>query len=158
MLLAGRWQSPDPEEALGQFEGFASAAGPRTAYLDLLADRPELLANLVRLCARGELLTELLVSQPELLNGLASPETFAAHKGERQFRAELAPVLAPRLGAGERRDRLRRLKPAQELGIIWRMLLGVTAAERLSLEMTAPAPAALAAAWTLALDETAAGW
>ncbi len=130
MLLDALWQSPDPDEALGQFERFVSAAGPRTAYLDLLADRPELLANLVRLCARGELLTELLVSQPELLNGLASPETFAAHKGERQFRAELAPALAPRLEAGERRDRLRRLKQAQELGIIWRMLLGVTAAER----------------------------
>jgi len=158
MLLDALWQSPDPDEALGQFERFVSAAGPRTAYLDLLADRPELLANLVRLCARGELLTELLVSQPELLNGLASPETFAAHKGERQFRAELAPVLAPRLEAGERRDRLRRLKQAQELGIIWRMLLGVTAAERFSLEMTALAEAALAVAWTLALDETAAGW
>ena len=51
---------------------------------------------------------------------------FAAHKGERQFRAELAPVLALRLAAAERRDRLRRLKQAQELGIIWRMLLGVT--------------------------------
>ena len=158
LLLDALWQSPDPDEALGQFERFVSAAGPRTAYLDLLADRPELLANLVRLCARGELLTELLVSQPELLNGLASPETFAAHKGERQFRAELAPVLAPRLEAAERRDRLRRLKQAQELGIIWRMLLGVTDAERFSLEMTALAEAALAVAWTLALDETAAQW
>src|SRR6266851_3901626 len=100
MLLDALWQSPDPDEALGQFERFVSAAGPRTAYLDLLADRPELLANLVRLCARGELLTELLVSQPELLNGLASPETFAAHKGERQFRAELAPAAQAGPGAG----------------------------------------------------------
>src|SRR5260370_20252905 len=124
MLLDALWQSPDPDEALGQFERFVSAAGPRTAYLDLLADRPELLANLVRLCARGELLTELLVSQPELLNGLARPETFAAHKGERQFRAELAPVLAPPLPAAGRRDRLRRLKQAQERGGTWRMLHG----------------------------------
>jgi [glutamine synthetase] adenylyltransferase / [glutamine synthetase]-adenylyl-L-tyrosine phosphorylase len=156
MLLDALWQSPDPDEALAQFERFVSAAGPRTAYLDLLADRPELLVNLVRLCARGELLTELLVSQPELLNGLASPETFAAHKGKAQFRAELAPVLAPRLEPAERRDRLRRLKQAQELGIVWRMLLGVTDAERFSLEMTALAEAAVAVAWTLALDETAA--
>lgn len=155
VLLDALWQSPDPDEALAQLERFVSAAGPRTAYLDLLADRPELLTNLVRLCARGELLTELLVSQPELLNGLASPETFAAHKGKHQLRAELAPALAPRLTPGERRDRLRRLKQAQELGIIWRMLLGVTDAERFSLEMTALGEAALAVAWTLALDETA---
>jgi glutamate-ammonia-ligase adenylyltransferase len=153
VLLDALWQSPDPDEALAQFERFVSAAGPRTAYLELLADRPDLLTNLVRLCARGELVTELLMSQPELLNGLASPETFAAHKSKGEFRAELAPALAPRLDPAERKDRLRRLKQAQELGITWRMLLGVTDAERFSLEMTALAEAALAVAWTLALEE-----
>ena len=156
VLLDALWQSPDPDEALSQFERFVGAAGPRTAYLELLADRPELLTNLVRLCARGELLTELLITQPELLNGLASPETFAARRRARDFRRELAPVLAPRLGPAERKDALRRLKQAQELGIIWRMLLGVTDAERFSLEMTALAEAALAIAWTLALEETVA--
>jgi glutamate-ammonia-ligase adenylyltransferase len=155
VLLDALWQSPDPDEALNQFERFVSAAGPRTAYLELLADRPELLTNLVSLCSRGELLTELLMTQPELLNGLASPETFVTHKSKREFRVELAPVLAPRLDPSERKDRLRRLQQAQELGIIWRMLLGVTDAERFSLEMTALAEAALAAAWTLALEETA---
>ena len=156
VLLDALWQSPDPDEALGQFERFVSAAGPRTAYLELLADRPELLTNLVRLCSRGELLTELLIAQPELLNGLASPETFAAHKRAPDFRRELAPVLAPRLARAERADVLRRLKQAQELGIIWRMLLGVTDAERFSLEMTALAEATLAVAWMLALEETVA--
>ncbi len=155
VLLDALWQSPDPDEALSQFERFVSAAGPRTAYLELLADRPELLTNLVRLCSRGELLTELLMNQPELLNGLASPETFRAHKGKRDLRVELAPVLAPRLDPGERKDRLRRLKQAQELGIIWRTLLGVTDAERFSLEMTALAEASLAVAWMLALEEAA---
>jgi glutamate-ammonia-ligase adenylyltransferase len=156
VLLDALWQSPDPDEALSQFERFVAAAGPRTAYLELLADRPDLLANLVRLCARGELLTQLLMSQPELLNELARPETFVTHRSEREFRAELAPVLAPRLDLAERKDRLRRLKQAQELGVIWRMLLGVTDAERFSLEMTALAEAALAIAWTLALDEAVA--
>jgi glutamate-ammonia-ligase adenylyltransferase len=155
VLLDSLWQSPDPDEALSQFERFVGAAGPRTAYLELLADRPELLTNLVRLCARGELLTELLIAQPELLNGLASPETFVAHKRVPAFRRELAPVLAPRLTPAERKDSLRRLKQAQELAIIWRMLLGVTDAERFSLEMTALAEAALAVAWTLVLEETA---
>ena len=155
VLLDALWQSPDPDEALRQFERFVSAAGPRTAYLELLADRPDLLTNLVRLCARGELLTELLMTQPELLNGLASPETFVAHKSKREFRDELAPGLAPRLSPAERKDRLRRLKQAQELGITWRMLLGVTDTERFSLEMTALAEAALAVAWLLALEETA---
>ena len=156
VLLDRLWQSPDPDEALNQFERFVAATGPRTAYLELLAARPDLLANLVKLCARGELLTQLLVTQPELLGALASPANFAAHKRRRDFRRELAPVFAPRLGRAERKDRLRQIKQAQELGITWRMLLGVTDAERFSLELTALADAAVAAAWQMALEEAAA--
>ena len=154
VLLEALWQSPDPDEALNQFERFVAAAGPRTAYLELLADRPDLLANLVKLCARGELLTQLLVTQPELLNGLADPSTFAAPRRRAYFRQALAPALGPRLTLLERMDRLRRLKQAEELAITWRMLLRVTDAERFSREMTALAEAALATAWLMALGET----
>jgi glutamate-ammonia-ligase adenylyltransferase len=71
------------------------------------------------------------------------------------FRRELGTVFAPHLAPAERKDRLRQQKQAQELGITWRMLLGVTDALRFSLEMTALADAALSAAWLLALEETA---
>jgi glutamate-ammonia-ligase adenylyltransferase len=155
VLLDALWQSPDPDEALNQFERFVAAAGPRTAYLELLAERLDLLANFVKLCARGELMTQLLVTQPELLNGLADPEIFAAPRRRADFRRALAPALGPHLTLPERMDRLRRLKQAEELGITWRMLLGVTDAERFSREMTALAEAALAAAWLMALGETA---
>src|SRR5262249_58839462 len=56
----------------------------------------------------------------------------------------------------ERMDRLRRLKQAEELGIIWRLLLGVTDADRFSRETTALAEAALAAGWLMALDQATA--
>src|SRR5262249_58577321 len=82
---------------------------------------------------------------------LADPATFAAHKTEREFRAALAPVLGPALGAPERKDLLRRLKQAEELRATWRMLLGVTDAERFSAELTALAEAALAVAWLMAV-------
>jgi len=155
VLLDALWQSPDPDEALNQFERFVAAAGPRTAYLELLADRPDLLTNLVKLCARGELLTQLLLTQPELLNRLADPVTFAAPRRRTDFRRALAPALAPGLTQLERMDGLRRLKQAEELGIIWRLLLGVTDADRFSREMTALAEAALAAGWLMALDQAA---
>ena len=155
VLLDALWQSPDPDQALDQFERFVAAAGPRTAFLELLAARPDLLANLVKLCARGELLTQLLLTQPELLNGLADPATFAPRRRKAEVAAALAPVLGPRLAAAERRDRLRRLKQAEELAITWRMLLGVTDAERFSSEMTALAEASLRVAWLLALTEVA---
>jgi len=155
ILLDALWQSPDPDEALNQFERFVAAAGPRTAYLELLADRPDLLGNLVNLCARGELLTQLLLAQPELLNGLADPATFAAPKGKAAFREALTAALAPRLSLVERKDRLRRLKQAEELRLTWRMLLRVTDAERFSAEMTALAEAALSTAWLIALEQVA---
>ncbi|HYB42672.1 MAG TPA: glutamate-ammonia-ligase adenylyltransferase, partial [Candidatus Methylomirabilis sp.] len=122
VLLDALWQSPDPDEALNQFERFVAAAGARTAYLELLAARPEVLANLVKLCARGEFLTQILVAQPELLGALASPATFAAHRRKPDFKRVLAGALAPRLSRPERKDRLRQIKQSQELGIIWRML------------------------------------
>ena len=112
MLLDALWKSPDPDEALNQFERFVAAAGPRTAWLDLLAGR-RLLANLVQLCARGELVTQLLLTQPELLGSLADPATFAAPKSARDFR--LAGAGAGARDATERKDRLRRLKQAEEL-------------------------------------------
>jgi glutamate-ammonia-ligase adenylyltransferase len=155
VLLEALWQSPDPDEALNQFERFVAAAGPRTAYLELLAARPDLLVNLVKLCARGEVLTQLLLTQPELLNGLADPSTFSSPRRRRHFRTALAPSLGPGLTLGERMDRLRRAKQAEELAITWRMLLGVTDAERFSREMTALAEAALATGWLLALTDTA---
>ena len=151
VLLDALWQSPDPDEALNQFERFVSAAGPRTAWLELLADQPALLTNLVRLCARGELVTQMLLTQPELLGSLADPATFAAQKSGREFRAALAPVLGP-MTPPEQKDLLRRLKGAEELRATWRMLLGVTDAERFSTELTALAQAALATAWLMAVE------
>jgi glutamate-ammonia-ligase adenylyltransferase len=156
VLLDALWQSPDPDEALNQFERFVAAAGPRTAYLELLAQRPDLLTNLVKLCARGELLTQMLVTQPELLNGLADPATFTSRKREPELRRALAPALAPGPAPASPRDRLRQLKQAEELAITWRTLLGVTDAEGFSREMTALAEAALGVAWLMALMLTAA--
>jgi glutamate-ammonia-ligase adenylyltransferase len=150
VLLEALWQSPDPDEGLNQFERFVSAMGPRAGYLELLADHPDLLLNLVKLCSRGELLTQLLITQPELLTGLADPSEFRNPKREPDFRRALAPVLAPALSPADRKDRLRRLKQAEELGITWRWLLGVTDVEGFSRELTALAEAALAVAWLLA--------
>ena len=54
-------------------------------------------------------------------------------------------------GAAERRDRLRQIKQAEELTIVWRYLLGVTSIERYAREMTLLAEATLEAGWLMAL-------
>jgi glutamate-ammonia-ligase adenylyltransferase len=150
-LLDALWKSPDPDEALNQFERFLAAAGPRAGYVELLAERADLLEGLVRLCAGGDLLTQLLVAQPELLASLADPRAAGGRRSRAAFRAALAPVFAPGITAGEQRDRLRRIKQAEELTVVWRYLLGVTDIDGYAREMTALAEATLAAGWLLAL-------
>jgi len=152
MLLDALWKSPDPDEALNQFERFLSAAGPRAGLVELLAGSPELLTGLVRVCAGGDHLTQLLIAQPELLASLAEPDRLLRPKAKPAYRAVVAQVFAAGLGPGERRDRLRRLKQAEELTIVGRYLLGVTTIEGYAREMTALAEAVLAAGWLLTLE------
>src|SRR5215510_11354957 len=61
--------------------------------------------------------------------------------------------MPPNPAIAERRDRLRQIKQAQELMVIWRYLLRVTSIDRYSREVSALAEATLAAGWQLALDE-----
>jgi glutamate-ammonia-ligase adenylyltransferase len=150
-LMDALWKSPNPDEALNQFERFLAAAGPRAGLIELLAADPTVLEGLARLCAGGDLLTQLLITQPELLTSLADPAAMRRPKDKCAFRAALAPVFAPDLNASERRDRLRRIKQAEELGVAWRYLLGVTDIAGYSREMTALAQATLLAGWLLVL-------
>lgn len=150
LLLDALWKSPDPDEALNQFERFLAAAGPRAGLIELLADDAELLGGLVRVCAGGDLLTQLLITQPELLTALADPRALARPRTQAGFRAAFAPVFALALPASESRDRLRQVKQAEELSVVWRYLLGLTGIEGYSREMTELAEATLAAGWLLA--------
>src|SRR5207244_1984424 len=75
-----------------------------------------------------------------------------ARKWKPAMRQALAAVFAPETTAIERRDRLRRVKQAEELAVVWRYVLGVTTIDAYSREMTALAEATLAAGWLLALE------
>src|SRR5262249_17657219 len=150
-LLDALWKSPDPDEALNQFERFLSAAGPRAGLIETLATDARVLHGLVRLCAGGDLLTQLLIAQPELLTSLADPGALAEAPRPRALRAAFSAVFAPGLPVAEQRDVLRRVKQAQELSIVWRYLLGRSSIARYAREMTELAEAALAAGWLLAI-------
>jgi [glutamine synthetase] adenylyltransferase / [glutamine synthetase]-adenylyl-L-tyrosine phosphorylase len=151
VMLDALWKSPDPDEALNQFERFIAAVGPRAGYIELLASEPDVLVGLMRLCAGGDLLTQLLITEPELLTSLAEPGALVAPRGEAASRAAFAPVFAPRLSLAERLDRLRYVKQAEELTAVWRYLLRVTSIDRYSREVTALAEATLVAGWLVAL-------
>jgi [glutamine synthetase] adenylyltransferase / [glutamine synthetase]-adenylyl-L-tyrosine phosphorylase len=151
-LLDALWKSGDPDEALNQFERFLAAAGPRAGLIELLAVDQEVLNGVVRLCAGGDLLTQLLIAQPELLTSLADRRLLVHGKSRRQFRAELAAVFAAGLTLADQLDRLRRIKQAEELAVVWRYLLGLGRIDAYSREMGALAEAVLDAGWLSALE------
>jgi len=148
-LLDAVWKSGDPDEALNQFERFLAAAGPRAGLIELLAADADVLNGVVKLCAGGDLLTQLLIAQPELLTSLADRRALGRTKRRRDFRLALSSVFALGLAGSERRDRLRRVKQSEELAVVWRYLLGVTDIDGYSRELTALAEAVLDAGWLL---------
>ena len=91
----------------------------------------------MKVCSGGDLLTELLIAQPELLASLANPERLLAPKSKLAMRQTLAAVFAPGTTPIERRDRLRRVKQSEELAVVWRYVLGVSTIDAYSREMTA---------------------
>ena len=106
-----------------------------------------------RAALRARAVSQMLLAQPELLGSLADPPP----SPRRRRRPSSAPPRAPCWGpvsARPRKDLLRRLKQAEELRATWRMLLGVTDAERAG-ELTALAEASLAVAWLMAVREMA---
>src|SRR4030095_6016466 len=127
LLLDALWKSPDPDEALNQFERLLGATGPRAGLVELLVKDPDLLLGLIKVCSGGDHLTELLIAQPELLASLASPERVLARKSKAALRQALASVFVSGTTPAERRDRLRRVKQAEELAVVWRYVLGITA-------------------------------
>src|SRR4029453_10619896 len=102
-------------------------------------------------CAGGDLLTQLLIAQPELLASLADPSALSRRRTRVTVRAALAQVWAPETEPGERRGRARQIKQAEDLTIVWRYLLGVTSIERYAREMTLLAESTLEAGWGMAL-------
>ena len=152
LLLDALWKSPDPDEALNQFERLLGATGPRAGLVELLVKDPDLLLGLVKVCAGGDHLTELLIAQPELLASLANPERVLARKSKAVLRQAMASLFVPGTTPAEPRDRLRRVKQAEELAVVWRYVLGITTIDGYSREMTALAEATLAAGWILAQE------
>src|SRR4029453_8721192 len=152
LLLDALWKSPDPDEALNQFERLLGATGPRAGLVELPGKDPDLPLGLVKVCSGGDHLTELLIAQPELLASRASPERVLARKSKAALRQALASVFVSGTTPAERRDRLRRVKQAEELAVVWRYVLGITAIDGYSREMTALAEATLAAGWILAQE------
>ena len=140
VLLDALWQSPDPDEALNQFERFVAAAGPRTAYLELRrsARAPAISSKAVR---PGRAPDPAPAAQPELLTGLADPRHSRASPPAAFRDAVARRWAASHAGRSGWTAWRRSSRPGARCHMAH--ALGVTDAEKFSREMTALAEAAL---------------
>jgi len=111
--------APQPTAALERVLNLLEAVARRSVYLALLADHPQTLEHLVKLCAASGWIGVHLARFPLLLDDLLNPAALYAPLNRRQLAAELELQLAraPVDDAEERLNALRYFKQAQVLRV-----------------------------------------
>ncbi len=89
LLLAETLQQPEPAVAAIRVLGVVQAIGARSTYLTLLRESPVARAHLVRLCAASPWVSQLLSTNPALLDLLLDTRTLYAPPDRAEIRADL---------------------------------------------------------------------
>lgn len=156
LLMEEAASSPQPDLALAHLERFLNASGARSAYLSLLAENPTIARLLMRLFSSSVFLSEILISHPELIDGLIR----AGAAGPTRARADLAVDLAERLRQAdddeEVLETLRVFRTEETLRIGFHDLVGTLDLESLTLQLSDLAEVCLRAALDWALEQTSA--
>ncbi|HRY18904.1 MAG TPA: bifunctional [glutamate--ammonia ligase]-adenylyl-L-tyrosine phosphorylase/[glutamate--ammonia-ligase] adenylyltransferase [Candidatus Competibacteraceae bacterium] len=110
---------PQPAATLERILNLVEAVARRSVYLALLADHPQALAQLVKLCAASDWIAQHLTRYPLLLDDLLSPATLYAPLDRPRLALELEQQLqqAPANDAEEQLNALRYFKQVQVLRV-----------------------------------------
>ncbi|MBK7977127.1 MAG: bifunctional [glutamate--ammonia ligase]-adenylyl-L-tyrosine phosphorylase/[glutamate--ammonia-ligase] adenylyltransferase [Deltaproteobacteria bacterium] len=155
LLMEEAASSPQPDLALAHLERFLNASGARSAT-SLLAENPTIARLLMRLFSSSVFLSEILISHPELIDGLIR----AGAAGPTRARADLAADLAERLRQADDDEEvlevLRVFRTEETLRIGFHDLVGTLDLEALTLQLSDLAEVCLDAALEWALGQTSA--
>ncbi len=88
-LLSALARSPDPDRGLLNLVRCTEGYGARSTFYQLLAETPEALSLFVDLCAGSQFLSDILVSNPSLLDPVIDALMLGLEKSPRQLCAEL---------------------------------------------------------------------
>lgn len=118
-LLALAADADDPDRALARSLRLVEAVLRRTAYLVLLVENPEALAQLVRLCQGSEWIAEALARHPILVDELLDPRGLYTPPDREGLARELAEQLraVPADDLEQQMEQLRYFKEATELRV-----------------------------------------
>jgi glutamate-ammonia-ligase adenylyltransferase len=118
-VLEAAATTPQPTATLERILNLLEAVARRSVYLALLADHPQALAQLIKLCAASGWIARHLTRYPLLLDDLLSPATLYAPLDRSQLALELDQQLqrAPAHDEEEQLNALRYFKQAQVLRV-----------------------------------------
>lgn len=151
-LMAELLRCSSPERALFNFAEFSHRVGARTGFLSLLAENPKTLSLLITFFAESQVLTDLLLKRPELLDSLIRVDLSQPRKGRAQMLGEILGDFEDR-DLEQRLNRLRRYRAEEFIRIGLHDLGGALGLEEVQAQLSDLAEACLEAALKLAFEE-----
>jgi len=116
-LIAEIANSSAPDQALLNLSKFSHCIGGRTGFLRLLAENPQTMRLLITLFADSQLLTDLFLNRPELIDTLIRVDLTRVEKTKAAMMAELYSTLHEQQDIESKLDALRRYKTEEFIRI-----------------------------------------
>ncbi len=115
---------PDPDMAINNLERFVSAGGSREVLYSLLLENKKFMEFLLSLFGNSEFLSNILIRQPDLIDGLLDIKGISVFKESDDMYGELSTMLRGVDSYEGILNEMRRFKRGEELRIGLRYILG----------------------------------
>lgn len=154
-VLAQAGRQPQAAEVLGRLVQVLEHIAGRTTYLALLQERPQVLSQLVQLCAASPWIAQQIARLPMLLDQLLDPRSLYAPLRREELEQELERRLqeVDATDLEQQMDRLRQFRHAMVLRVAAADVAGAVEVTRVSDELTAIAETVLRKTLSLAWAE-----
>ncbi len=129
-------ESPNPDQALNNFERFCKTTFSKTHFFSYLQASPRTLHQLAFVFGASPFLSDVLIRNPEYFYWIFSPEGLRLPKGKSDYRKELRASLGLVKSQSSRLDMLRIFKRKEILRIGVRDLLREASVERTLRELS----------------------
>ena len=123
-LLEQTHELPEPDRAIAHLNRFVEKGGGRESILGFMAEQEESLEIILKLFASSNYLSEILISQPGLLETLFQTETLSKPRSKELLVDEMEKITSAQIPAEEKFNRLHFAKKSEELAIGIRSILG----------------------------------
>lgn len=130
-------QHGNPNDTLARMIALMETVARRESYLALLAEYPDTLTHVAKLCAASPWAAGYLTQFPLLLDELLDPRALLEKRDWATLRKKLREELGDYAGTERQMDTLRHFKHAQTFHLLAQDLEGLLTVEQLSDELTA---------------------